>query len=246
VKISIILATLNSERFLESTLKSIINQKQVDIEIIVVDGGSKDGTLEIIKKYSSSIDAWISEKDKGISDAFNKGIHLCTGDYINFQGDGDGFISSRSVFELFDKVDISDMPLVCGNITRIDENEALIYSTKINKNFSKKSLLFKMSLPHQGLFMPRGYFDQYGFFDLQLKFSMDYELLLRSYDHFPRVVIKNLKVAKWRRDGIGEGNTLKVLNEYNLIKSKNKIASKATLALIHYFTIFKYFIKKII
>ena len=89
--ISVITVVYNGEKYLEETIQSIINQTYDNVEYIIIDGGSTDGTVDIIKKYEDRIDYWVSEKDKGISDAFNKGVKVAKGDYINFQGDGDGF-----------------------------------------------------------------------------------------------------------------------------------------------------------
>ena len=165
-KISIITAVFNGEKYLEQTIKSIINQTYKNFEYIIIDGGSTDGTLEIIKKYEDKISYWISEK----------------------------FV----------------------------------------KNFDKRSLLFRMSLPHQGLFVPRSYFEKYGLFDLNNKFCMDYEHLLRSYQNFPSVITKDIVSARWRDDGIGNGRTLEIFREYDKIKRDNKVASTLVLDLIKY------------
>ena len=246
MKVSIIIAVFNGETFLKGTIKSILNQNDENLELIVIDGGSSDNTIEIIKSFYSSKIKWISEPDKGISDAFNKGIKLATGDYINFQGDGDGFINSSSISDLFSSLDLKEKPIVCGNIQRIDINGNLIYKTKIKKRFDKKSLLFKMSLPHQGLFIPKEFFAKHGEFDLNNKYCMDYELLLRSYNNFPKVITKVLVVSNWRADGLGEGKTLEILKEYHEIKLKNKVASKSLLISIHYYSIVKYYLKSFI
>ena len=241
--ITIILSVFNGSRFLNNTINSIINQSYNDLELVIIDGASTDNTIEIIKSFDSSKIKWISEPDKGISDAFNKGIKLATGDYINFQGDGDGFINDNSICELFSNINIKEKPIVCGNIQRIDVNGNILYKTKIKKRFDKKSLLFKMSLPHQGLFVPKEFFSKYGEFDLHNTFCMDYELLLRAYNCFPKVITKDLIVSNWRADGLGEGKTLEILKEYKSIKLKNKVASKPLLAGIHIYSIFKYYLK---
>ena len=243
LKVSIIICVLNGEKSIYKTVESILNQDYLNLELIIIDGGSSDNTIEIIKSFDSSKIKWISEPDKGISDAFNKGIKLATGDYINFQGDGDGFVNSSSISDLFSNLDLKEKPIVCGNIQRIDINGNLLYKTKINKIFNKKSLLFKMSLPHQGLFIPKEFFFKYGEFDLNNKYCMDYELLLRSYNNFPKVITKDLVVSNWRADGLGEGKTLEILKEYHKIKLKNKVASKSLLVVIHIYSIFKYYLK---
>ena len=243
LKVSIIICVLNGEKSIYKTVESILNQDYLNLELIIIDGGSSDNTIEIIKSFDSSKIKWISEPDKGISDAFNKGIKLATGDYINFQGDGDGFINSSSISDLFSNLDLKEKPIVCGNIQRIDIKGNLLYKTKIKKRFDKKSLLFKMSLPHQGLFIPKEFFAKYGEFDLNNKYCMDYELLLRSYNNFPKVIIRDLVVSNWRADGLGEGKTLEILKEYHKIKLKNKVASKPLLVVIHIYSIFKYYLK---
>lgn len=244
--VTIVISVLNGDRFLKNTIASILNQKHSNFELIIIDGGSTDGTLDIIKSFPSSKIKWISEPDKGISDAFNKGIKLATGDYINFQGDGDGFIENGSLSKLFSNINLSNKPIVCGNINRISAKGDILYSSKIAKNFKKESLLFKMSLPHQGLFIPKEFFSKYGEFDLNNKYCMDYELLLRAYHNFPEVICKDLIVANWRADGLGEGKTLEILREYHLIKKKNQVAISPMLLYIHYYSVLKYRIKSLL
>ena len=246
MRLSIIIVIFNGEKHINKTIKSILNQNYKDFELIIIDGGSSDNTIQIIKNFDSPKIKWISEPDKGISDAFNKGIKLATGNYVNFQGDGDGFINSSSISDLFSNIDLKERPIVCGNIQRIDIEGNLIYKTKIKKRFDKKSLLFKMSLPHQGLFIPKEFFSKYGEFDLNNKYCMDYELLLRSYNNFPKVITRDLLVSNWRADGLGEGKTLEILKEYHKIKLKNKVAGKHTLLLINYYSLFKYYFKTIL
>ncbi|WP_257287212.1 hypothetical protein [Endozoicomonas sp. SESOKO2] len=116
--------------------------------------------------------------------------------------------------------------------------------SKNMRKFKKSSLLFRMPLPHQGLFTHRSLFEKYGLFDLDNTFCMDYEHLLRAYKSFPRIVLKDVIVAKWRDDGIGNNRELEVLKEYNRIKIKNKIANPLTLKVIHNWILCKYIIKK--
>jgi glycosyltransferase involved in cell wall biosynthesis len=243
--VSIIISVLNGEKYIGDTIKSILNQNYPNKELIIIDGGSKDGTTDILKKYSSKIQ-WISEPDKGISDAFNKGIKLATGDFINFQGDGDGFIHDNVLTEIFNNRVLKKDIIICGNIIRIDNNGKKLFKTRLKGKFNKKSLLFKMSLPHQGLFMPMSFFDKYGLFDLKIKYAMDYELLLRAYKLFPEVVLINSPVAYWRADGLGEGKTIQILKEYLSIKKKNKVLNPIILSLIFVFDIAKFFLKSIL
>lgn len=244
--ISIITVVFNGEKYLEETIKSVINQKYDNLEYIIIDGGSSDGTLNIIKKYEDKIDYWVSEKDKGISDAFNKGVKVVKGDYINFQGDGDGFYSPDSLEKVFQNINPHEDIFVSAMIQRISPEGEELYRSKYIENFDKKSLLFKMSMPHQGLFTHKSYFEKYGLFDINNTFCMDYDHLLRAYHEFPKVVTKDIIVAKWRADGLGNGRTLEIFKEYDKIKRDNKIANNFVLSIVKYWTLFKYYVKKLI
>jgi FkbM family methyltransferase len=244
--ISIITVVFNGEKYLEETILSVINQTYNNFEYIIIDGGSTDGTVDIIKKYENYLAYWISEKDKGISDAFNKGLKASSGDYINFQGDGDGFVSTDAIDKVFQDINPDEDIFVSAKIQRIDEDGNEIFISKHVDNFDKKSLLFRMSLPHQGLFTHRSYFKKYGLFDVNNTFCMDYEHLLRAYHEFPKVVTKNIIVARWRDDGLGNGRTLEILDEYDRIKRDNMIASELVLDFVKYWILFKYYVKKII
>ena len=244
--ISIITVVFNGEKHLEEAIQTVINQTYDNVEYIIIDGGSTDKTIDIIKKYEDKIDYWISEKDKGISDAFNKGIKVSRGDYINFQGDGDGFYSSDSLEKVFQNINPYEDIFVSAMIQRISPEGEELYRSKYVENFDKKSLLFKMSMPHQGLLTHKSYFERYGLFDINNTFCMDYEHLLRAYHQFPKVVTKDIIVAKWRADGLGNGRTLEIFKEYDKIKRDNKIANNFVLSIVKYWTLFKYYVKKLI
>ncbi len=244
--ISIITAVYNGEKYIEETILSIINQTYKNIEYIIIDGGSTDGTVNIIRKYEDEITYWISEKDNGISDAFNKGVKVAKGEYLNFQGDGDGFVSSDSLEKVFQDIDSKKDILVSARIKRIDISGNELFISKYSAKFDHKSLLFRMSMPHQGLFTHKNYFKKYGLFDVSNTFSMDYEHLLRSYHQFPKVVTKDIVVSRWRDDGLGNGRTLEIFKEYDKIKRANKVASDFVLTVVNYWILFKYHLKKVL
>lgn len=244
--ISIITVVYNGEKYLEETIQSVINQTYDNVEYIIIDGGSSDKTIEIIKKYEDKISYWVSEKDNGISDAFNKGVKVAKGEYINFQGDGDGFVSPDSLEKVFTNINSAEDIFVSARIQRVDIDGKELYSSKHIKDFNKKSLLLRMSLPHQGLFTHKSYFEKYGFFDVNNTFCMDYDHLLRAYHEFPKVVTKDIVVARWRADGLGNGRILDIFKEYDKIKRDNNIARDFILDIIKYWTLFKYYVKKLI
>lgn len=242
--VSVITVVFNGEKYLEETIQSVINQTYDNVEYIIIDGGSTDGTLDIIKKYENKIDYWISEKDRGISDAFNKGVRVAQGDYINFQGDGDGFYTTDALEKVFLGINFDEDIFVSARIQRISPEGEELYKSKYVKHFNSKTLLFRMSLPHQGLFSNKYYFKKYGLFDINNTFCMDYEHLLRAYKNFPKVITKNIVVARWRADGIGNGRTLEIFKEYDKIKRDNKITNILLLNYVKYWTLFKYYLKK--
>ena len=175
-KISIITITLNSERYLEQTISSVVDQTYGNIEYIIVDGGSTDGTLDIIRKYDAKIDRWISEPDKGIADAMNKGLSLATGDYILFLH-SDDYLLNSGVLEQ-----------AAGFLTK--PYDIVMYDIILERN-EKKSLVsprgltwwinFKTGIFHQSVLCSKTLFREIGTFDTNFHIAMDYDFFLRAY-----------------------------------------------------------------
>ena len=207
-KITIITITLNAERYLEQTIASVVNQTYSNREYIIVDGGSTDGTLDIIKKYESEIDNWISEPDNGIADAMNKGIDLATGDYILFLHSDDYLINS-SVLEraseyLGDRFDIFFFQVLhdIHGQNQVSSNRPLGWLTN-----------FKMGSCHQGQLCSRKLFQRIGKFDTSFKIDMDYDLILRAYRAGASCNSVNMPLAVMRLIGISSRTDWKSLRE---------------------------------
>lgn len=170
--ISIITVVFNGEKYLEETIQSVINQTYDNVEYIIIDGGSTDGTLEIIKKYEDYIDYWVSEKDSGIYDAMNKGVGLSAGKWVNFMNSGDYFYTPNAVLNIFSKIAPEGVDVVYG------DHEIRYSSLKSKVVWASKdlSLIWKgMIFSHQSTFVDRGILKKYRF-NIFNKIAADYEL----------------------------------------------------------------------
>lgn len=189
-KISIITICYNSEKLIERTIKSVIQQDYNNYEYIIIDGLSCDGTMNIINKYKSHISAVISERDSGISDAFNKGVEHASGELICFLNTGDYFLNDNVLS-------------VVANDWSKNKVDVLFYIMKVGENGytppkyyldDEEKIWKNMDIPHQACFCRRGLFDEIGMFDLNLKLRMDYDFFARcvkqkkSYKYIPKVI----------------------------------------------------------
>lgn len=246
-KITIITAVLNDPKGLLKTITSVSHQKYKNVEHIIIDGGSQQESLHVLENKAQGVTRWISEPDKGISDAFNKGIALSSGEYLCFLGAGDVFFNDDVLSDIFDAPEAEEMSqydIIAGKIQRMSFSGQPLWIAPKNMNrFNKKTLLFKLGLPHQGMFMHKRYFNQYGLFDLNFKYAMDYELLLRSYHHFPKVKLVDKIIANWLEGGVGTGKILEIYQEYHDMKLKNKIAPVYIVKLIDKWLKLKYKIR---
>lgn len=183
IKFSIITVVYNGAKTIERTIKSIISQNYDNLEYIVIDGGSTDGTLEIINRYSQYVSELVSEPDEGIYDAMNKGISLATGDVIAFLNSDDWYADGalQHVAEQFNKE--KQVQILFSNVYLVYENKFRIPNkTKITDGDHINSVFY-----HPGTFARRELFEQFGKFDLQYKIAADTDWILRILDHKPNI-----------------------------------------------------------
>lgn len=177
-KLSIITVCFNSASTIEQTIQSVISQNYENVEYIIVDGGSTDGTLDIIRKYESQISRWVSEKDRGISDAFNKGIRLATGEIIGIINSDDCYTEGafHALAGAYDEsVDIYRGRIIFWNL---ETGSKVSEAPTIGMPYCG----WRVNVCHQGVFIRRDAYERYGFFDIKLKYNMDFDLLLR-FEH---------------------------------------------------------------
>lgn len=178
--ISIITATFNSERYLEDTIRSVIGQSYPGVEYIIVDGGSTDHTLDIVTKYRNQISKIISEPDKGIYDAFNKGLKIASGDVIYFLN-SDDYLYDKDVIAdvaaLF--AENPDYRFIYGNVLVLDEK--VNYQYICGKHFTCEDLKTGDMPPHQGFFVNRELIAKVGLFNTRYQISGDFDFIIRCF-----------------------------------------------------------------
>jgi len=180
LKISIITVCYNSASTIEKTIQSVASQRYQNIEYIIVDGNSKDNTIDIIKKHENNITKWISEPDKGLYDAMNKGLALATGDLIGILNSDDTFYSVNVVEEIAEFHENNNIDASVGNIIQHKEDGKVVrmYSSKF---WSPEKLRIGFMPPHPSIFFERKLFSKFGNYDLGFKIGADYELITRFF-----------------------------------------------------------------
>ena len=239
---SIITVVYNNEKYLEETILSVLKQSYKNFEYIIVDGGSTDRTLEIIKKYNNKIDYWVSEKDKGIYDAFNKGMSLCRGNFIGIINSDDTYTknSLKIISSYIKKKPVFDF--IFGSVRK---HWGILHGYKPNKIFYSWGFYSSHST---GFFIKRSSAQKVGLYDLKYKYHAD-------YDYFYRLIVQKkmtgLATKKkeitgiFRRGGFSSTiNYRKLFKEEMLIRYNNK-QNFVLLIVIFIYKIVKHF-KKIV
>lgn len=183
MKISVITATYNSGKTLRDTIESVLNQDYPDIEYIIIDGASKDNTMDIIQEYECRFNGrikWISEPDKGIYDAMNKGIAMATGDIVGILNSDDFYTSNDVLTTVASSFKNNSIDAVYGDIHYVNDNDlkkcVRYYSSKAFKRWQMKLGLMPA---HPSFYCRKKLYEKYGGFDLSYKVAADFECLLR-------------------------------------------------------------------
>lgn len=220
--ITIITSTFNAEKDLEECIKSVISQSYTNIEYIIIDGGSTDGTLEIVKKYQNFITISLSEKDNGIYDAWNKGVELANGDWIAFLGADDIYMHDaieKYVQEL-SKLDYDGLDMISSKVRLVDDKGTELRI--IGKEWVWNKFRRFMCTAHVGSFHSKSFFKKYGLYNIDYKIVGDYEILLRAKHllkaaYFDEITV-NMKVG-----GISNLNNASIKETYKAKKRNNSV-----------------------
>ena len=224
-KVSIITISYNSEKTIEKTMQSVLNQKYRPLEYVLVDGNSKDETTNLIEKYipifkNAGIETkYKSEADRGISDAFNKGIKLSTGDIIGIINSDDQLAEEaiRNIAENCER----NVDVICGDCLWIDSQHGLQYIRKSKMNLDR--LKYDMVLMHPTCFVRKKSYEKYGMFDVNLRYVRDKDLMARFYRNNAIFYYIPKVISIMSSGGTSDLNTKKVIDEGITVAVRNGV-----------------------
>lgn len=222
-KFSIITVTYNAEKVLEDTIQSVISQTYRNVEYIIVDGASKDHTLEIVNKYHNRINKVISEPDKGLYDAMNKGIQLATGDYLCFLNAGDKFHDSETLQKIVHTLKGQELPdVIYGETAIVDEEGHFLHMRRLSTpaHLNWKSFKQGMLVCHQAFFVNRELAINH-LYDLQYRFSADFDWCIRIMKKAKCLHNTRLTLIDYLNEGMTTKNHKASLKERFCIMAKH-------------------------
>jgi glycosyltransferase involved in cell wall biosynthesis len=200
-RLSVITIVYNNVRDIERTIRSVVNQTYANIEYVIVDGLSNDGTLQVIEKYKDRVAKFVSEKDEGIYDAMNKGLALATGDYVIFMNSGDEFYDNETVAAVFASGDDAD--IYYGETEMIADDGTSLGQRrhKAPAKFTWRSFKYGMSISHQAIYIRRSLAEPY---DRRYQLSSDIDWIIRAAKKAKKIVNVNRYVAKYLVGGMSK------------------------------------------
>jgi glycosyltransferase involved in cell wall biosynthesis len=213
MKVSLITVCRNVAPVIGETLDSVLAQTHPDIELIVIDGASNDGTVGILERYRPKLAVLVSEPDRGIYDAMNKGLVRATGDIIGFVNAGDLLMAPTVIADVVSAFQRSHVDAVYGDIIMVDERDIQkVHRTWLSGTYHKENFRKGWMPPHVGTFIRKSVYDRYGHFNTDLHIGADYEILLRFlYKHsIPTVHLRQVLV-RFRLGGMSNGNVRHIL-----------------------------------
>lgn len=228
MKVSIITVVRNNVATINDAINSVIGQTYKNIEYIVVDGASTDGTVSVVQSYTNKIDKFITEKDHGLYDAMNKGITLATGDIIGILNSDDMYFDKNVIESIVNTFREKKTDSVFGDLHYVDKNNTdKVMRYWKTSNFRPGSFAKGWHPPHPSFFVKKEVYEKYGLYDLELSISADFDLMLRLLEkhqissvHLPKILVK-------MRTGGQSNNNLKniITSNKSILRSfsKNKI-----------------------
>lgn len=198
MKISVVTAVFNNRQTIAAAIDSVLSQTGVEVELLVIDGGSTDGTLDVLLAYGDRLAVLVSEPDRGIFDALNKGIQLATGDVVGFLHSDDLFADEKVLAQIAAAFAASEVGAVYGDLlyVRRDQPEVVVRYWRAGE-FSQRRLGWGWMPPHPTFYVRRSVYERLGTFDLRYRIAADYDTMLRFLgkgkvhaDYIPKVLVR--------------------------------------------------------
>ena len=197
MKISIVTVAYNAASTIKDTIDSVLSQTGIDLEYIIVDGGSQDDTIKIVESYGSKIHQFISEADNGIYDGMNKGVKMATGDIIGILNSDDFYMDENVLKKIIQKF-TDKVQAVYADLVYVDQNDTTkITRTWISKEYQPNAFRKGWMPPHPTFFVRKEIYEKFGCYSLELRSAADYEFMLRvihkhqiQIDYLPEVIVR--------------------------------------------------------
>ena len=235
-KVSIVTVIYNSEKYIEATIKSVIAQNYPNLDFVIIDGGSNDGTMEIVNSYSDFISTIISEKDDGIYNAMNKAKNYCKGEWISFINSGDLFFNNTVLLDTFSIVKKVNTDFIYGDTSyySLAQNYQFIHGKMVDEN----DFRFSFPICHQSMFFSKTLIDEMHWYDEHFKVVSDWDLVTRIFfeKKYKKLYI-NLCVSKFLIDEVNWKNGIGALWEWVVLTKKYR--SKITTSMSFIVFLFK-------
>lgn len=229
-KITIIVAIFNAKSTIQRCLDSIIDQDYPDKELIVIDGGSSDGTIDILEQYQDHFQYWESKPDSGIYHAWNKALPHMTGEWVLFLGSDDFFWKSDVLSKAAKSLEPAypQYRVIYGQIACVDKSEKILEYAGVPWEQAGKRFLVEMTIPHTATFHHYTLFQEYGVFDQRYRIAGDYEFLLRALRKESPYFLEDLVVVGMQQGGISStpSTSIKALNEFRAARVQNGLVGK--------------------
>ena len=205
-KITIITVVYNGAKYLEQAIESVLGQDYPNIEYLIIDGGSKDGSVDIIRKYAPQITSWVSEPDQGIYDAMNKGIRMASGDLIGVLN-SDDLLHENVISKIAHAADqYPGYDYYYGSVSRMRENGEVYSEAKPVAEEELDERKYKqIPYPHGGLYMRKKVFEKIGLYNLDYTINSDYDLILRMLERNMKGFPLGFAVSRYRDGGVSGG-----------------------------------------
>ncbi|MDX2470466.1 MAG: glycosyltransferase family 2 protein [SAR324 cluster bacterium] len=209
-KISIITVVYNDVKMIENTIQSVVNLSYPEIEYLVIDGGSNDGTQAVINKFQNQIDLIVSEADKGIYDAMNKGVLKATGDYLCFMNSGDSFAGVNVLDKIFEGTEDAAI-IYCNNLITYEAGFTRQHNADNLSNIWKGSIC-----SHQAMLIKRAYQREH-LYALNAGLCSDFHFFYHAYKSSEKLYYKDINLAITSAGGVSDQNRVQVTKEFRAV-----------------------------